>query len=171
MGDYHSSLHTGSPPPLTLYLTLPFWPSLHTCSCLFPSLSPLVLYLILISHGLLYHTESYSHFSQFTIPYTFLHSSLLNVSSPHPSLFTLPLLYVTHNAQSSLLLYCIIPSHVPPPHYTVSYPHMSLHPIISQERVSGQSGCQNCRVGSVARIPWDQRSSGILATDPSRLFW
>ncbi len=52
---------------------------------------------------------------------------------------------------------------------------------LSQEHVSGQSGCQNCRVGSVAkiprdqssvaRIPRDQRSSGILATDPTRLFW
>ncbi len=42
--------------------------------------------------------------------------------------------------------------------------------ILSQEHVSGQSGCQNCRVGSVARIPPDQRLSGILATDPTRLF-
>ncbi len=43
--------------------------------------------------------------------------------------------------------------------------------ILSQEHVSVQSGCQNCRVGSVARIPRDQRLSGILATDPTRLFW
>ncbi len=48
---------------------------------------------------------------------------------------------------------------------------MLMHKIIlSQEHVSGQSGCQNCQVGSVARIPRDQRSNGILATDPTRLF-
>ncbi len=50
--------------------------------------------------------------------------------------------------------------------------HQSIHAYsISQEHVSGQSGCQNCRVGSVTRITRDQRSSGILATDPTRLFW
>ncbi len=31
--------------------------------------------------------------------------------------------------------------------------------ILSQEHVSGQSGFQNCWVGSIARIPRDQRSS------------
>ncbi len=33
--------------------------------------------------------------------------------------------------------------------------------IVSQDHVSGQTGCQNCRIGSVARI----------STDPTRLFW
>ncbi len=49
--------------------------------------------------------------------------------------------------------------------------HVTTKVSLSQEHASGQSGCQNCRVGSVARIPRDQRSSRILATDPTRLFW